>query len=187
MVLAAWSGGLAGGCTEEEAAPCPVASAIQVDGNASPPSSDGSVKIFGTTRFAPPVTNSSGTEYVVQNERTIHDVYVDGLRVTQPEFNFRSWSVDVPADRLCAHALDEATAALPVRVYLSGPQGTCVWETPVDQRIRVSLEKDACAGAVGGSGSSGGASSSNAGGGGGTGGGGSSSSSGGGGGTGGGP
>jgi hypothetical protein len=145
---------------------CPVVAAIDINGKASPASSDGSVQIFGTTRYAPLATSPSQSADQTFTEGTIQDVYVAGVRVTRQDFNFRSWTADIPLARLCANAVTETSSQLPVRVYLLGPLGTCVWESPADKQITVSIDNNACktasnesadGGGAGGNGGAGGA------------------------------
>jgi hypothetical protein len=126
---------------------------LAVEAKAGQLTEEGAVTVYGTARFAPQVQSTdSGIVTVndggVPTERAVHDVYVGGARVTQHDFNFRSWTVTLDASRLCALAVSgESRAALDVRAYVAGPAGVCVYELP--ERVDVVLPSGAC-GADGG-------------------------------------
>lgn len=134
------------GCSDEvqRQTYCPSAGAVQVIGKASPPAADGSVKVIGMASFAPAVLSDASDDDQKSTEGTILDIYVAGERATKDEFNFRSWTVDIPLSRLCAHAID-GTSKLPIRAYLLGPTGTCVWESKSGEEVMAKVDADACA------------------------------------------
>lgn len=98
---------------------------------------DGSVTIYGTVRFAPDVANAGAGELAV------HSVLVADLEAqpTTTDFNYRSWSVMIAADRLAAFtvtAMDGSkSATLPVRVYL---YGGCVHDADATEQPTVIVE-----------------------------------------------
>lgn len=79
---------------------------------------------------------------VVRRARKLSDGYAAG---SPKEFNFRSWSVTVPRPRLCAQAATGAMeAALPVRVYVSGPNGVCTLDIASPQEVKVPIGAHTC-------------------------------------------
>jgi len=104
---------------------------------------DGSVTVYGTVQFS----DSNA-------ELTVRAVYVAGVPVTQTstDFNFRTWSVAVPQDRIAALAAGTDRAALPVVAYLFGG---CVVNLPANDEPVVPVSSsdggDAGGGGVDGS------------------------------------
>jgi hypothetical protein len=122
-LLAVWLG-----CGDDlDEATCDLDPAAVIEARAGTLQADGTVTVYGAIHAA-----DDG-----RPDRAVHAVYVADQEV-QPaasEFNFRSWSVSLSADRLAAFtivAMDGAKQArLPVRVYL---QGACVLELPEDRQ-----------------------------------------------------
>lgn len=102
---------------------CDFGSTIEIDARPGALEADGSVTVYGSVRFAPQPDAGNGE---VNAERTVYAVFVADQEV-QPastDFNFRSWSIMLAADRLAAFtttAMDGTKRAkLPIRAYLHG-------------------------------------------------------------------
>lgn len=106
---------------------CNIGADFDLDAHAGAVQSDGSVTVYGGTRFGPPV----GSDDAVVFQRAVHAVFVADLEA-QPgtsDFNFRSWTVSIPGDRLEAYTVitedGSKQASLPVRAFL---EGNCVFD-----------------------------------------------------------
>jgi hypothetical protein len=113
---------------------------VQMTAQAGASLSDGSVMVYGSVLEAPLTPDAGG---VGNYENAVHAVYVAlvAAQIGAPDqFNFRSFSVQVPADRLFAYSDGMGHARLPVEAYLAGG---CVSELPQAAEPVVPLPKDA--------------------------------------------
>jgi len=117
---------------------CDFATGVAIDIHTGTVQTDGSVTLYGAVRFAPLIGDLAEQQ---PRERTVHAVYVADQEV-QPvanEFNFRTWSISIAADRLAAFtttATDGSMQArLPVRAHLQG----CVIELPDSEQPIVNI------------------------------------------------
>jgi hypothetical protein len=94
---------------------------------------DGSVTVYGTVQFS---DSSASAELAVRSVEVAGETVVPSVS----DFNFRSWSVSIPGDRLVAYASGGSRATLPVAVYL---YGGCIAQLPlVDQPVVPVLHPD---------------------------------------------
>jgi hypothetical protein len=143
--------GLGVACSSEPASDpqqCGDTPNLEVDADATPQSSDGGVQVIGRTAFAPVTTagtagasapSSTGVATDGPSERAVYDVYVGGERVTNTDFNFRTWTVNISRPELCAYSTDGTQARLPIRVYLAGPGEVCVFEVPTPVTVPLAM------------------------------------------------
>lgn len=128
---ACWLIACAIGCGDNapESSPgCDLEGRVAIEVQAEARKDDGSVALHGAVRFAPVVGDPGAAA-----ERAVYAVYVADQEVlpAASEFNFRSWSITLTADRLTAFTTTAADgsqqARLPVWAYL---HGGCVLELP---------------------------------------------------------
>jgi hypothetical protein len=128
----------------------------QISAQAGAVQSDGSVMVYGSVVAAPLAPDGGSAETY---ENAVHAVYVAlvAAQMGTDQFNFRSFSVQVPADRLVAYNDGMGHARLPVTAYLTGG---CVAQLPESAEPVVVLPPDAgTATGAGDGGTEGGASS----------------------------
>jgi hypothetical protein len=125
---AAWIGAflaVIGSCVVDKNGDCPSeAAALRAQVVAGRVGSDGSVTFYGTLSLVGSAIEPDGGPV----ELTVRAVYLAGIEVTPDGdgFNFRTWTVTVPPDRLAAFA-DGGIARVPVTAYL---YGNCFYEMP---------------------------------------------------------
>jgi hypothetical protein len=92
------------------------AGTAQITAYAGAVQTDGSVTVYGTVEYG----------------LTVRSLYVAGVEVTPGAsgFNYETWSVSIPQDRLVAYADGSGQAALPVVAHL---YGGCTAELAVGQ------------------------------------------------------
>jgi hypothetical protein len=127
------------GDNSDDAVSCDFAACVELEARPSPVQRDGSVTVQGSVRFRSDPKQAACTGI----ERAVHAVYVADQEVlpVAGEFNFRTWSIQLAAERLApfvttTRADGSKQVSLPVRARL---YGGCAVELPEAEQPVIEL------------------------------------------------